>query len=227
MRRTILATSRLIAMSLLVASCTRAPEKTTPDSVATAESARVQGIVSLGHHAEDLYDHLNLSNWSSADTLMESLRHDVASGVAGNAPTGLDARVSATMARLDTAVAAADRARALIEANRLTELSARLLHSTEPIVPTDVTLLDYFGRELEIRHALHDGAGLQAAADSIRVVWGRVRPSVVARGGAAEAARFDSLVTRLNSAGSPGNIVALGTPILDHVDLLEAVYERP
>jgi hypothetical protein len=228
MHRVSLRTFTLIATALLVTSCAKTTEKTTTQETRiSADSSRTNGTVALGHHAEDLYDAVIASNWSVASSLLDSLRADAAFVVQGTATSGPEGEISNSLVELEKAVPAKDKATALIVSNRLTELSARLLEPAVQGVPTDVTLLDYFGREIEVRHATKDAAGLQAATDSIDAVWNRVKPAVLARGGTAEVATFDSLVTRLKTAGSPDAKVAQAAPILAEVDHLEAVFARP
>jgi hypothetical protein len=110
------------------------------------------------------------------------------------------------------------------EANLLTRLDAELSRPSRPAVPADVTLLDYYGRELEVWASARDEAKLHATVVAMGTTWRGLRPQVVAAGGSAVASRFDSLVKQAESAPHAHTLARLATPILDEVDRLEAVF---
>lgn len=177
-------------------------------------------IDALGHHAENAYDMAKASDWAKASASVDSLETAVAADTAARTATG------AALQQLRGAVAARDRRAALVAANWLTELGARLSAPHAPTVPADVTLLDYYGRELEIWAAASDLPKLRATSDAIGRTWEGLRVRVEQRGGSAEAARFGALVQRLRQARTVPEFAALATPILDDVDVLEAVFKR-
>jgi hypothetical protein len=172
-------------------------------------------IDALGQHAENVYDMVKAGNWTAARASVDSL-HMVADSIPG-ATLG-------AVRELDQAVATRDRLAALRVSNRLTQLGALLSEPYHPSVPAQVTLLDYEGRELEIWAAAADRARLDSTAATLRRTWTAVRPLVLARGGGSLAARFDSLVTRVEAATTPAQYALLATPVLDTVDSLEGVF---
>lgn len=91
-------------------------------------------------------------------------------------------------------------------------------------MPVDVTVLDYHGRELEIWAAARDEAKLRSIVEGLSKTWRRLRPQVVARGGAGVAARFDVLVRSAESVSGVDAFARLAAPILDEVDNLERVF---
>jgi len=90
----------------------------------------------------------------------------------------------------------------------------------------EVTLLDYYGRELNLWAAEGNTARLNEARSKLRETWDAVRPEVAAKGGATEAAQFDALVAKLARATLPKDFTAAAGPILDSVDALENVFTR-
>lgn len=188
----------------------------------------------LGHHAENAYDMAKTADWARARASTDSLRAVVAllpdTGAAATAEgRTLRSDVVTAVGGLDRAVSARDARAAQHEANRLTELGAHLTSPYGPRVPASVTLLDFYGRELELRAATPTGTGteqLRETAAAVLRTWSEIRPQVLARGGAAEAASFDSLVARLSAARVPADYARLATPVLDQVDLLEHVFTR-
>ena len=198
---------------------TRGPIVTLPGvTVVTPETARVPpSIEAIGHHGENAYDMVKAGDWAAARASTDSL-HLVVDSIPGSA--------TITVRELDLAIANRDRAAALRASNRLTELGALLSEPYHPAVPVGVMLLDHQGRELEIGAAAGDDGSLRRTAATLRRTWATVRPQVVARGGANEAARFDTLVSRVESATTPAQYASLATPVLDAVDSLELVFTR-
>ncbi len=179
----------------------------------------------LGHHAENAFDYVKTSDWSAARASVDSLTAAMASaGPQDTVGHGVDALAS--LARLDSAVTQRSRAQGQRVANHLTHIGALLSAAHSPAVPAYVTMLDYYGRELELGAEAKNMAQLSRAALSIRTTWNEVRPQVVERGGTAEAARFDSTVAKINAARTPAEYGRTATPVLDQVDELEAVFMR-
>jgi hypothetical protein len=174
-------------------------------------------IDAIGHHGENAYDMVKAGNWIAARASADSLRPLVDS---------LPASATIALRELNQAIANKDQRTALRASNRLTQLGALLSEPYHPAVPAAVMLLDFDGRELEIWAAAADRTRLRETASAMRRTWNAVRPSVEARGGRTEAASFDALVARVESAVTPADYARLATPVLDAVDTLEQVFTR-
>lgn len=184
-------------------------------------------VEALGHHAENAYDMAKVGDWAKTRASADSLRpalDALPAPAQGAGATRED--VTDAFGDLDRAITAKDRGAALRASNRLTELGARLAASYESQVPADVTLLDYYGRELEIWAAAGDRGRLRETAVAMRRTWDSLRPRLEARGGTGEAAHFETLVARVEAAGTPAVYARLATPVLDAVDTLEHVFKR-
>ena len=224
MRTTLLPFSLLAIVACGGASQAKFADTTATD-VAWVEVPTVPFYEVVGHHAENAYDQVKTANWSAAQAAVDSLTSVVKTSKAPDtANHGTDLRVS--LARLNTAVARRSRAQGLRDANQLTALGAALAASHNPQVPTSVTMLDYFGRELEIGAEANDAAQLSRAAAGIKTTWSGLRPQVVARGGTVEAARFDTVVANVAAARTPAQYARTATPVLDQVDVLESIFTQ-
>lgn len=187
---------------------------------AACRSAVPSAIDAVGHHAENAYDMVRANDWAKARASVDSLEAAVV------ADSGTRAAIGPTTQQLRGAVAGRDRHAALVAANRLTEIGARMSERYAPAVPADVTLLDYYGRELEIWAASSDLAKLRETGNAITDTWEALRARVEQRGGTTEATRFGGLVHRIGQARTVSEFAALATPILDEVDALEGVFKR-
>lgn len=64
------------------------------------------------------------------------------------------------------------------------------LRQFAPTIPVELTLLDYYGRELEMKAHENDRAGLQATRTDIETTWHTLRPLIEKHRGSAAAARY-------------------------------------
>lgn len=223
--RTIMLLSSLIAIVACGGTGNANYADTTATDVAWVGAPVTPFYEVIGHHAENAYDQVKASNWPAARAAVDSLNAAVTSSRAQDT-LGHGRDLRASLARLNIAVAGHSRERGLRDANQLTELGASLAAAYNPPIPTSVTMLDYYGRELEIGAAANDAAQLSRAASGITAAWIGLRPQVVARGGNAEATRFDSVVAGVAAARTPAQYARTATPVLDQVDLLEGVFTK-
>ncbi len=204
-----------------------APTSGTVSTSANAALTVPPAVEALGHFAEDAYDQAKLGQWTRAQTAVDSLRAAVGSLTAApGRPSPSVTEVRTSVDALAQSITAKDRAAALRDANQLTAVGARLSETYHPQFPAEVTMLDFYGRELEIWSDANDLPKLQGTSTAMRRSWDAVRPAVLAHGGAAESAQFEALVRRVEAAKTPDAFGATATPVLDAVDVLEAVFRR-
>lgn len=200
-------------------------DRATPAGAVADSTTVPPAVEALGHHGENAYDFAKTGAWANADASVDSLRTALAP-LATTATAEEIAQVRESFGALERAVTARQSRVASAAANHLTELGARVSMRFGPRVPADVTLLDYYGREIEIAAGASDLARMRQVRDSISVVWRRLEEHVEERGGAGEADRFAKLVQQVSQARTVAGFLALAKPILDEVDKLEAVFKR-
>jgi hypothetical protein len=192
---------------------------------AAAAAPAASAIEDVGHYAEDAYDQAKSADWAKGRASLQSLRAAARRlGAAQRKDAALARQFDGAVSGLDKAVSTRDQPAAMREANLLTRLAGEISRPSRPAVPVDVTLLDYYGRELEIWASARDEARLRSTVEGMGTTWRRLRPQIVARGGSAVASRFDSLVEGAKSATGVDAFARLATPILDEVDNLENVF---
>jgi len=192
---------------------------------ATTAPPKASAIEDLGHYAENAYDQARIADWPKGRASLVALK--AAAGRLGPAERKDTARareLDGALSALEKAVSSRDQPAAMREANLLTRLGAEISRSFKPAVPVDVTLLDYYGREIEIWASARDEAKLRSTVEGMGKTWRRLRPQVVARGGSGVASRFDSLVKAAEAVTAVDGFAHLATPILDEVDNLEKVF---
>ena len=223
-------TTLLIPSLLVIAACNggssdtrsaNAPATTTT----TTSTATVPFFEVIGTHGENAYDHVNTSDWAAARASVDSLITAMRKNGGANAGTYYTDLLE-SVSRLDTAVNLHSRIDGLRYANHVTGIGARLAEGENTPVPAAVTMLDYYGRELEIGALAADTTQLSRAAFGISTTWAGLRPQVVTRGGDNEALRFDTVVRAVTASKTPPQYAKVATPVLDQVDALEAVFTR-
>ena len=237
---------RLVSLALLlstVAACGRS-NKTTADTTLASSGAQPsasstsssttaaanapipQAINDVGTYGEDLYDEAKAGNWAKAKTLLDSLH-----AASNLLPTGDQfqsqrTELNSAVSALDKAIASRNRTAGLEAANRVTYASAKMTTPYHGATPTEVLLLDYYGRELEIWSAQKNAAKLKETAAALTSTWNALRPTVQRQGGTVAAGQTDALVKRINAAKSPAEYARTATPFLDEVDELEKVFTK-
>jgi len=200
----------------------------TPAGAVSGTGPVAPAIDAIGNHGEDSYDMITGRKWAVARAKLDSIR-TVLPQVSDTLRVGDASRAALATATSDAlaAVAARNVAAGATAANRITYLAAQLAEPYHPVVPADVALLDYYGRELVLGAQANDMARLTGTRDAITRVWNEVRPTIEAHNGAAVARRFGAIVTRIASAKTAAEYRQQATPMLDEVDHLENVFTKP
>jgi hypothetical protein len=194
------------------------------NAVNTATESVPMSLADTGEYGENVYDYTKANDWNATSLKLEALREsakDVRTDVKNqsDATDSLDDHVAA----LGLAVAVKDRQTAMREANRVTLDVANMTTRYKLSVPVEVIRLDYYGRELEIWADAKDPNRLQATAREMRREWNALRSSVDAHS-AAEAKKFEALVTQVESARTPSDYARVATLVLNEVDNLEKLF---
>lgn len=185
-------------------------------------------LAAVAEFGENLYDAVKAGKWDDGRAIMDSLDRAARSmpvGASAQSADGLE--LPRVLDSLRQSVSDRQRAAALQLSNRVTYLAAKMSPGYHPQVPSDIALLDYSGRELEIWSAQRNARMLKRTAVDLSHTWDAVRPDVVRHGGTTAAETMDSLVTRVASAKTAADYARVATPILDHVDVLESLYTKP
>jgi hypothetical protein len=196
----------------------------TASSAGTTQSTVPTSLLNAGEYGENVYDYAKANDWKNAAIKLAALR-DSAKNVRAdvkNQSASIN-RLDTHVAALDRAVTAKDRQTAMGEANQVTLDVADMSAAYKLSVPAQVTMLDYYGRELEVWGQAKNANKLQATALEMRQTWDSLRPSIETQS-ATEAKTFDALVAQVGSAKTPADYARVATPVLNEVDNLEKLF---
>ena len=222
----------LALSALAFASCSvNVAQAVPPDNTVRPMSHAYAGHVpaalfDVSEDSEDLYDQAFAANWKKASAALAKISRDDAR-LLRTQPSlhARSARIGALITAVKRQIAAQDRPAALRDINQMTRLTIEMSAAyTEPI-PVAVSLLDFYGRELQLWAIADNSAHLKSTLSALQTTWQSVRPQVVARPHGANAARaFDAMVARAHAAQTPAKIAKVAPPLLEEVDRLENVF---
>ena len=182
-------------------------------------------IESVGAAGEDIYDAVKAGDWIKARKLQGELNKTLAklpSGKKEVAEKEPELRKSANA--LEKAIKLNNKVSAMESANNITLIAAEMSKPYQTKVPVEVSLLDYYGRELELNAESKDKEKLSSIKEKIHWTWEKLRPDVESHGGRLEAEKFGHLLKRLRVAASGSDYSRLSASILDEVDNLEKIF---
>jgi hypothetical protein len=185
-------------------------------------------VTDTGEYAENIYDAAKDGKWKDASPKLAALKTS-AQQLQKQAPgnQALQAQIQSSIHQLDTTIAVQDQVRTMREANLITRDAAELTGLFHPIVPIQISYLDYYGRQLEIGAKTGDLPQLKRAANDLAKTWQQLRPAVVQHGGTEQAARWDKMVRQIQSADKASDYNKLAETELEEVDHLETLFEHP
>ncbi len=201
----------------------------TPDAMNDHESEvnddKVPASLSqVGEYGEVAYDLAKISNWTKATANLTSLQN-AAKNLRQDIDNKQTLQLDKSIATLSQAVKTKNRQAAMRDANQVTLNAAKITEEFKGKVPVEITMLDYYGRELEIWAAQGNTTKLKATAKDIQQTWKKVRPVIEAHKGSAQVRKFNYLVNSVVAAKLPADYGRLSTPILNDVDNLEKVFQ--
>ncbi|RYX81241.1 hypothetical protein EON83_24975 [bacterium] len=197
-----------------------------PSSVSAAPKAsnQAQIALSIGESGENAYDDALAGKWNSLSRVAKRIALSTATLPAQWRPLRDQYHVSSRVSELQAAARSHNKWKAAEAANQVTLFAARLEEPTKPLIPTAITLLDVYGRELQIAVGQNDSGAARKTLGTLDSTWNQVRPRVVGARGTVAAKRFDGALRYAHVARFGSALAKASVSILDEVDVLEKVF---
>ncbi|NVN91728.1 MAG: hypothetical protein HXX11_14160 [Desulfuromonadales bacterium] len=184
----------------------------------------------IAGYAEDIFEFAKAGKWKRASkklTALEKIELNLANIVSSIETENLAALTKST-SDLERNISARNRQDAMITANKITAIAALSTKSCKPRVPTNVALLEYYCRELEIWSELKTTDKLPVIVIKMHLTWQSLMPLLIAEGGSKNVKKFSEIMKHLDAAKTPEEFGYLAISVLDEVDNLEKVFtHRP
>ena len=185
-------------------------------------------LEALSGYAEDIYDLAKMNRWNKTRKKLDDLKKFEQSLKFNQSEesTFFSVRLRTTIAELEQAISAKNRRDTMHSANKITLLETAMVGPLKPRVPTNVMLLDYCGRELEIWSEEKNIDKLSNIVIRMHLIWQGLMPQLIEQGGTRELKRFSEVMKRLEVAKTPDEYGHLARQVLDEVDNLEKVFKK-
>jgi hypothetical protein len=196
--------------------------------VASADDAAKppKSLAAVDEFGENFFDYAKDQKWDKAAAKVAELKKDAASLADELTDDAVKTKLAKLVAAVDKAVAEKQQVAAMRASNQITLLTAKLGEAYPHKVPSEVAMIDYYGREVEVWSVAKNDKKLTSSSAALQKTWKKVRPDVIAHKGQEMATKFDGLVAKLKAAMSPDEFMAAAGPILDAVDDLEDVFNK-
>jgi hypothetical protein len=179
-------------------------------------------VVEAADAARYLFDAARDSNWDEAASQLEALRTAMAALPNDLGAPKLRHSVRIRARELARTVPANERVRTMEAANEIIQSAADLAHTFHTSTPAAMTLLDYYGRQLEIGVAAHRPSLVRRATADMRQAWNELRPELERQGRIDEVRRLTDIVVSLEGTTRAADVQRLARAELDEVQHLEA-----
>ena len=203
-----------------------AKEQPKPSPVASRANFIVAELDSLSGSAEEIFTLALAGKMERAAKKLETLKKNAAAFdyIQDEASSILLPRLGRTISDLEKAVAARNRLDTMRYSNRITLIAATVEVPFRPSLPTEVSLLDYNGRELEIWSEVKKTDKLSNIVIRMHLAWQTLMPKLIEQNGIKELRRFSDLMGHLELARSPEEYGRLSRQVLAETDSLKSVF---
>jgi hypothetical protein len=185
-------------------------------------------LEALSDTAEDIYDLAKVGKWNRIMKKFDELKKtEQAIKLIRNGENDFYAqRLRNKIEELEQAISAKNKKNTMRFANNITFLEVAMIGDLKPRVPTNVMLLDYCGRELEILSEEKDIDKLFNLVIRMHLIWQNLIPQLIDKNGTKEIKNFSEIMMRLERAKTPDEYNHLAIQVADEVDNLEKLFKK-
>jgi hypothetical protein len=136
-------------------------------------------------------------------------------------------RLRQTVIDLEQAWSAKDRLETMRYANKITLIAAAIEVPLKTGLPTEVSLLDYNGRELAIWSEEKKIEKLSSIVMRMHLTWQTLMPMLIEHNGIRELRRFSEIMERLEMAHTAEEYGHLSKLVSPEIDSMRALFAKP
>jgi hypothetical protein len=205
-------------------SAAQVPEEPARSAGIPAADRPPMSLLQVGQAATELFDAAWSSDWRRSGEDLQSLVQ-AASGLPDDLPRpDLVAQLQSNITSVSAATNAKQRIQIMDAANAITQIVAELSAQYLTVIPYDVKMLGYYGRQIEVGIASGRTTDSTQALSNLVTVWNRVEPAMTRRGDGAAARGFSDLIVALMSAKQPNDFLVSVSAELAAASRLERIF---
>jgi len=188
----------------------------------------VSELEALSESAQEIFDLAWAGKLDKIPKRLDALKKNAAglSSLQDQSSGILLPRLGRTIVDLDQALAAKDRVETMRYANRITLITATIAVAFKPNLPTEVSLLDYNGRELAITSEMKKNDKLASIVMRMHLAWQTLMPKLIERNGLKELRRFSDTMGRLELAKTPEEYSRLSRQVTAELDAIKQLFSK-
>ncbi|MBW4507854.1 MAG: hypothetical protein KME64_15260 [Scytonematopsis contorta HA4267-MV1] len=195
-------------------------------NIQVKDSFDLYSLNQINQYTENTYDAVKRKDWTQAQANLSQLKKTAKVIAFKFKDTNIFLnKLNHRITKLDKAIKQQNRQSAMRYCNQVTLVTTKMEMHSQLKVPIEITLLDYYGRELEIWSPTGNIVWLHKTAANISLTWSKVRPSILANAGASQADKFDKLIIDMDKASSSNEYSRLANKVQDEVDNLEKIFK--
>jgi hypothetical protein len=182
-------------------------------------------LAALSNDSERLYSLASADDWPNIPHTANSIRLDY-----NQLPINLadfpvqSAQLASVVMDLNQQVLGHHRYAVMHSANRIMLIAARLTAPLRPRIPSDIELLGYYGREIEVGAMTGDTGAAHSAASQLPQVLTTLHSTVAQRGSVTAAEGLDNIAALLAHTETPDDYHQLALLIADEVANLRRIF---
>ena len=182
----------------------------------------------ISGYAEDIFELAKADRWKRAAKKLNALEKIKQSLTDNTHNLGVDnaSALAKSTSDLERAIGSKSRQEAMIAANKITAIAALIAKPFNQRVLTNMMLLDYYGRELEIWSETKNINRLSVIVSKMHLIWRNLMPLVIAEGASRDIKKFGEIMKRLEAAKTPEEYGRLANSALDEVENLERIFTQ-
>lgn len=199
-----------------------------PTSAAPQANAIQAELEVLSGTAGDIYDLAKATKWNKVRKKLDELKKSgkTVKALKNDGNDFFPLRLRKNIDDLEQAILAKNRKDTMRFSNALTFLEIAMMGDYKPRVPTNVKLLDYCGRQMELLSEEKDMDKLSNLVVRMHLIWQNVIPQLVNEGDTKEIKNFSAIMKRLEGATTPEEYSPLAKQVLDGVDRIEKLFKK-
>jgi len=203
-------------------------EQPKPSSGASQVNSIVTELNSLSVTAEQIFNLALVDRIDSTGKKMNELkRNAVVFNYIKDAKNDLLLpRLDRTIAALENALSSKNRFDTMRYANRITLIIAVVTVPFNPIIPTEVSLLEYNGRELEIWSERKNMNKLSNTVIRMHLAWQTLMPKLIEHNGLKTLKHFSEVMEHLEFAKTPEEYSRLSRQALIEAEASKAIFAK-
>jgi hypothetical protein len=184
---------------------------------------------SLTGSAEEIFNLALVGNLDRAGKWLDKLKKKAAAldCIQDEANLILLPRLKRTIADLEKAITAKNTLDIMRNSNRITLIAATVAVPYKPSIPTEVSLLEYNGRELEIWSEAKRTDKLPSIVIRMHLAWQTLMPKLVEYNGGKGLKRFSKIMEHLELARTPEEYSRLSRQVMVGTANMKTIFAKP